>query len=95
MAPQGKLDVNPDAFLQYSAAAIAGGFIENLALSNLSVPLFLGFGSFIGALAVYLYYRHRDDRWMCSGMHLFAAAVLPVFALGFGILTKLIEVFLK
>ncbi len=95
MTSEEKLDVNPDAFLQYSAAAILGGILESLAVSGLSIPLFLGFGSLAGALAVFLYYRHRGNRWMCSGMHLIAAAVFPVFSLAFGILTKLVEFITK
>jgi hypothetical protein len=95
MAPRDKLDINPDAFLQYSAAAVAGGLLENLVISSLSVPLFLGFGSLAGAIAVYVYYHHVDNGWMCSGMHMFAAAVFPVFSLVFGVLTKIIEIYVK
>lgn len=95
MNPEGKLDVNPDAFLQYSAAALLLGLVENLITSGLSIPLFLGFGSIAGSLTVFLYYRKKGDVWMCSGMHLFAAAFFPVLALGFGVLTKIIEILKK
>ena len=92
MARDGKLDVNPDAFLQYSVAANFGGLIENIATNKLSLPILLGFGSLAGSLAVFLYYRHKGDRWMCSGMHLVSAALFPVFALAFGIVTKIVEI---
>ena len=92
MKPEGKLDVNPEAFLQYSAAAFAGGLVENLVTSGLSIPIFLGFGTLAGSLIVFLYYRQKGDRWMCSGMHLFAAAFLPAMSLAFGALTKIIEI---
>ena len=95
MAPPGKLEVNPDAFLQYSLAAVLGGLVENIAVSGLSVPFFLGFGSMAGALIVFIYYRKKGDGWMCSGMHLFAAAAFPIFSLGFGTITKSIEIFIK
>jgi len=35
MRPEGKLDVNPDAFLHYSLAALLGGFLENIAAPRL------------------------------------------------------------
>jgi len=95
MKPEGKLAVNPDAFLQYSLAAFSGGLLENLMTSGLSVPLFLGFGTLAGSLAVFLYYKHKGNRWMCSGMHMFAAAFVPALALVFGVVTKVAEILVK